>query len=198
MIWGMDDNAVRTSGLLAAVALLGLFLGGCGSGTQTADQALNKALETTGGAKENVGKFAGIVTIDGKPPGSMGFVRTLVILWDPQKSATAKTPPAYVPCGEDGKFEFNTYGPGDGVPTGSYVLCFAQLKAGLGLGGRERGWKGPDQLKNLYNDPDKNKDNKEFVVDISSPGKTDWDFNLEVTGKEAVANPGPNAFTAIH
>jgi len=190
---------VRKLGLPAAVALLCLFVGGCGNGgTQTADQALNKALETSGGTKQGLGKFAGIVTIDGKPPGNMGFVRTLVILSDPKKPPTSKTQPAYVPCDEDGKFEFTTYAKGDGVPTGSYVVCFAQLKGGLRLGGGERGWLGPDEFKNLYNDPDKNKDITQFVVDISSPGKTDWDFSLQVSGKEAVAAPGPNAFTALH
>jgi hypothetical protein len=198
MILRMDGNAVRTSGLPAVVALLGLFVGGCGSGTQTADQALNKALETSGTTREGVGKFAGIVTIDGKPPGDMGFVRTLVILWDSKKPPTAKTPPAYVTCDEGGKFEFSTYGQGDGVPLGTYVVCFAQLKGGLRLGGGERGWQGPDQLKNLYNDPDKNKEIKEFVVEIMSPGKTDWDFNLQVSGKEPVTAPGPNAFTTVH
>jgi hypothetical protein len=198
MTLGMDINAVRRPGLPAAVALLGLFVGGCGTGTPTADQALNKALETTGGTKQGVGKFAGIVTIDGKPPGNMGFVRTLVILWDRQKPPTSKAPAPFAACDEEGKFEFTTYDKADGVPAGSYVVCFAQLQGGIRLGGGKRGWDGPDQLKNLYNDPDKNKDEKQFVVEITSPGKTDWDFNLEVTGKEPVTNPGPNAFTELH
>jgi hypothetical protein len=198
MIQGMDGSVVRTSGFIAAVALLGLFVGGCGKGTQTADQSLDKALATTGGTRQGVGKFSGIVTIDGKPPGEMGFVRTLVILWDPKTSPTSKTPPAYVTCDEGGKFEFTTYGQGDGVPVGKYVVCFAQLKGGIRLTGAARGWQGPDQLKNLYNDPDKNKDIPEFEVEITSPGKTDWAFNLQVSGKEAVANPGPNAFTELH
>jgi hypothetical protein len=191
----MIGSMARTTGLTLAVALAGLINCGCTGGTQSSDQALNKALETTGGTKESVGKFAGIVTIDGKPPGNAGLVGVFVALWDPKKSPTSKKPTAYAPCDSDGKFEFTTYNQGDGVPTGSYIVCFAQLqKPSLNADG----WLGPDRLKNLYNDPDKNKDNQKLVIEVAPPGKTDWDFNLEVAEKDPVANPGPNAFTAIH
>jgi hypothetical protein len=197
MFFGMDDRLARGFGMPAAVALLGLTISGCGGGTQSADQALNKAIETSGSTKQNVAKFSGTVTIDGKPPGEMGFVRTIVILWDKQKPPTVKTPPLFVATDDAGKFDFTTYAAGDGISPGTYVVCFAQLKGGLRLGGARRGWEGPDQLKNLYNDPDKNKDEKQFVVEISPPGKSDWTFNLEVAGKEPVATPGPNSFVEL-
>jgi hypothetical protein len=197
MILGMDERRICKSGLPAAVALLGLFVVGCNSGTPSADQALNKSLETTGATKQNLGKFSGIVTVDGKPPENAGLSRIFVILCDPKKPSKSNTSPPYAACDEGGKFEFTTYHDGDGVPTGSYVVCFAQLEGGLRLGGK-RGLRGPDHLKNLYNDPDKNKDVKEFQVEVTSPGKVDWDFNLQVSGKEPVPTPGPNAFTELH
>jgi hypothetical protein len=95
----------------------------------------------------------------------------------------------------NGKFEFTTYIKGDGVAPGSYIVCFVELqKPSLNADG----WLGPDRLKNLYNDPEKNKDNSEFVVEVPSPGKTDWNFNLQIAGKDPVSNPGPNAITELH
>ena len=120
--------------------------------------------------------------------------RVLVVLWN------TKTPPKgnppYAPCDPDGDFEFHTYDKGDGVPVGNYVVCFVQLEGGMRIGG-PRGWRGPDQLKGLYSDPDKNKDDKDFVVDLAAPGKTNWQFDLKIDGKEPVANPGPNAIKEL-
>ena len=81
-----------------AVAVVGLLTSGCTGGTQSADQALNKALEATGGTKEGVSKLSGIVTIDGKPPGTSGLVGVFVALWDAKKSPSSKKPTAYTPC----------------------------------------------------------------------------------------------------
>jgi hypothetical protein len=174
--------------------LLSVAAAGCSGGTQSADVALNKAISATGASKGGVAKFAGKVTIDGKPPGNMGRVRTLVILWDP-KSTKGNKMPAYVACAEDGQFEFTTYDTGDGVTPGNYVVCFLQLPGSFRFGGAS-GWHGDDGLKNLYNDPDKNKDNKEFAVEIAPPGKADWQFNLDLANKEPGA-PGPNSITQL-
>jgi len=67
------------------------------------------------------------------------------------------------------------------------VVLFAALtsKGRLGMGQ-------PDGLKNLYNDPDKNAENKDFVVELEPPGRTDCQFNLDLAGKDP-GTPGPKA-----
>ncbi len=94
-------------------------------------------------------------------------------------------------CRKDGSFTFYTYTAGDGVPVGSYVVLFAELHPS-----RQKGLIQPDGLKNLYDDPDKNGQNKDFVVTVAEPGKTDYDFNLDLAGKEP-ATPGPHAVAEI-
>ena len=184
----------RMNRLPAAFLLLSMVAAGCSGASQSADQALGNALQATGGTKGGVAKFSGKVTIDGKEPGAMGRVRTLVILWD-RKSTKGNANPPYVACTEDGHFEFTTYDAGDGVTPGSYIVCFLQLPGSFRFGGNS-GWRGEDGLKNLFNDPDTNKENKQFIVDIAPPGKTDWEFNLEIAGKEPGA-PAPNSVTQL-
>jgi hypothetical protein len=197
MVFRMGRSSVAVVVWSTAAALLAIVAGGCtGGSSQSSEKALQTAFKTTGGSKQAVAKFSGTVTIDGKPLGDEGLTRVLVILTDPTKPVDPKKPALYVPCSEDGKFEFTTYEKGDGVPPGHYVVCFTQLKGSFRFGGGG-GWHGPDGLKNLYNDPDKNKDNKEFAIEITAPGKTDWTFNLETTSKEAVTSPGPHAFTDL-
>jgi hypothetical protein len=90
---------------------------------------------------------------------------------------------------EDGHFSFSQ----EGVESGHYVLIFALLRR-KGL----RNLLGPDGLNNLYNDPDANaKSHPEFVIDHQAPGKTDYTFNLDIAGKDAVASPGPHAVTKV-
>jgi len=36
---------------------------------------------------------------------------------------------------------------------------------------------------------------KNLVVSVTGPGKTDYNFNLDIAGKDPVAAPGPNAVT---
>jgi hypothetical protein len=60
-----------------------------------------------------------------------------------------------------------------------------------------RRFAGPDALTNLYNDPDKNKDTPDFMVNVQPPGRTDYEFNLTVAGKQPVVAPGKNAVTQI-
>ncbi len=90
-------------------------------------------------------------------------------------------------CKPDGSFEFSTYFPGDGVPLGKYVVGFVALHPAAKKRGRADQavpYEGPDGLKNRYNDPDKNKDTKEFAVDVTAPGRTDYEFTLTVAGKD--------------
>ena len=56
---------------------------------------------------------------------------------------------------------------------------------------------GPDGLKNLYNDPQKNRNEKEFVVEVQSPGKTDYEFALSVAGKDPVPRASEYAVTRM-
>jgi hypothetical protein len=167
---------------------------GC-SGSPSASVALNNALAATGSKKETTAQFGGNITIDGGSPGDLGPVRTLVVLWNLDNPP--KGMPLYTACDEDGTFEFHTYDKSDGVAAGKYVVCFVQLEGGIRISG-PRGWRGPDRLHDLYSDPDKNKEDKDLVVDLKPPGNTDWHFDLRFADREAVANPGPNAVKALH
>jgi hypothetical protein len=155
--------------------------------------------------KVAVGKFAGHVTVDGQTP-SQDNGTLFVVLNDPAHLVAGGK--ASTSCDEQGNFAFTTYLPGDGAATGKYVVTFTQLKIdqGRGTGGHgrriagpsmSRDYVGPDGLKNLYNDPEKNKDDQKFVVEIAAPGRADNDFNLEVGGKESVKAPGTYAATRI-
>jgi hypothetical protein len=136
------------------------------------------------------------VTVDGGT--QVGEDQLFVFLADPQH---LDKQPKTQPCTKDGTFEFTTYSPGDGVPLGKYVVGFVALHAtkkgrGAGPASGVVPYHGPDGLKNLYNDPDKNKDIPEFLVDVTQPGRTDYDFNLTVAGKEA-GRAGPHALKGL-
>jgi hypothetical protein len=133
-------------------------------------------------------KFAGKVTVDGQPPSSEQGEPLLVMLYD-RKQADGNKLPLAIDCRKDGSFEFYTYVPGDGVPEGSYVVLFAQL-SGAAASGRGQ----PDALKNLYNDPDKNAQDPQFVVDLKPPGKSDYAVDLDVAARDP-GTPGPHAIT---
>lgn len=184
----------RAPVLGAVVATIGIVFSGC-SRSQSADLALNKALAAAGVQKDSVSPFAGNITIDGGSPGDMGVVRTMVVLWNTKNPP--KGMPLYAPCDEDGNFEFHTYDRADGVATGTYVVCFVQLEGGLRIGGSS-GWRGPDRLNNLYSDPDKNKEDKELIVEVSRSGNTDWRYDLKIAGREPVTAAGPNAIKGLH
>ncbi|HEV8004004.1 MAG TPA: hypothetical protein VGP63_29330 [Planctomycetaceae bacterium] len=176
----------------ASLVLLTLSVMGC-TRTQSADQAIAKAYEAAGGTRQEVAKVAGTVTIDGQAPPDTGPFRTLIILYDPQKPESLKKAPIYAVCDEEGRFRFTTYGQGDGVPTGSYVALFAQLR--MNTWG-QMGYSSPDALKNEYNDPDRNEKIPEFKIDVAAPGKTDYQFDLQIAGKDGTS-PGPRAITQI-
>ncbi len=181
--------------LVAAAAI-----SGCNQASSTRQDQLEQTAKLPN--KMSVAKFAGHVTIDGQAP-SPDAGTVFVILTDPQHVVPGGK--AQTACDDQGNFAFTTYVQGDGAPTGKYVVTFVQLKPDTGGsnargGGRRMGglsmtrdYGGEDGLKNLYNDPDKNKDNPKFNVEITDPGKTDYDFNLEVAGKEPVKTAGPNA-----
>jgi hypothetical protein len=182
-------NVRGARGLLAALALLSLLSAGCNK-TQSTQEALDAQLQTLNVPKANVAPFAGKVTVDGQPPALQRGQVLLIMLYD-QKNPDKSKRPLYTTCKKDGSFEFYRYVAGDGAPVGSYVVLFAALRPSRGKGLIQ-----PDGLKNLYDDPDKNANNKDFVVEVAPPGKTDYAFNLEMAGKEP-GTPGPHAITEI-
>jgi len=53
-------------------------------------------------------------------------------------------------------------------------------------------------IQSVYiDDPDQNSQNKDLVVELTAPGKTNFVFNLETAGKDPVTTPGPHAVTKI-
>jgi hypothetical protein len=177
-------------GLLAIPALFALTIAGCGR--ESADKALDRALQESNKTRDATAKFAGKVTIDGQKPALERGQSLVVILYDPQKPPpNRQILPRSARCRPDGSFAFNTYGTDDGAPIGNYIVLFAVLKAAQG------GFRGPDRLMNLYNDPDKNDKIPEYHLDLKAPGKTDWSFDLAVAGKDPVTTPGPHAATGI-
>jgi hypothetical protein len=160
-----------------------------------------------------VAKFAGRITVDGQPPKKDG--KLFVILTDPnhlEENALGQLPKLYAVCDADGRFAFGTYdlkNRNDGVFVGKYVVTFVQLhkfppappKAGRrggpapadGARGREK-YALPDDLENLYSDPDRNSKESKFNLDLQPPGKDDYQFDLTVAGKAAV-KPAPHAVT---
>jgi hypothetical protein len=128
--------------------------------------------------------LAGKLTIDGQSPGKEGTVILLL-----NGDVGGKAEPYYAYCRPDGSFEFQ-----GGHSAGRFVITIAWLRERKGVEWAE--FLGPDQLKNLYNDPDRNAKRPEFVIRHEAPGKTNYRFNLKVAGERPV-QPGPNAVTHL-
>jgi hypothetical protein len=189
--------------------LVALAIAGCNSHIETAEARLEKEYELHPGFKRPVAvaKFAGMVSIDGKRP--QRGCRLFVILNDPEHlDAAVKSarPSHYAVCDRDGNFAFTTYERGDGVPPGKYVLTLVELHLPTSnsrgnlfnsarLQGGPRQYDQPDELKNLYNDPEKNLKQDTFKLDVQLPGKADYRFALAVAGKPPILKPGANALT---
>jgi hypothetical protein len=173
-----------------ALVLCALLLSGC-TKTTSSEERVNENLKGAGISKSVLGKVAGTVTIDGKTLEEAGFPsRDLVaILYDLKNPPSSKNPLLFTLIKPDGSFEFSTYDKGDGVPVGSYMLLFDALKFSRAP---KREYHEPDRLKNLYNDPDKST----FPIEVKEPGKTDYQFNLELEGKEQ-GTPGSKSVTRI-
>jgi hypothetical protein len=193
------QQPLRRAESWAALAACALLLAGCGP--PTAEQGLKQAFKDNPTLKAvEIAPFEGTVTVDGKVSEIPG-TQLLVILNDPKHPLeSGKRPKLLTGCNADGHFAFTTNAVHDGVETGSYVLTFVQLhNLGSTFGkNKNTGLGPPDELKNLYNDPDKNAEVSEFKVEIKKPGITDAHYNLVVEGKEPVASPGPHAFTALN
>ncbi len=175
-----------------------LVLEGCGP--PTAEQALEQAFKGNPNAQRvEVVKFEGTITVDGQPPNKPG-TKLFIILNDPKNPQDpAKQPKLVGGVDDEGNFFFSTNAARDGVEAGNYVVTFVQLHHRKALFGQRRGalFEPPDELKNLYNVPEKNAANPEFNVEIKKPGRTDRNFNLAIAGKDPVVAPGPHAMTKL-
>jgi hypothetical protein len=166
-----------------------LLLSGAAGCWGSADERLNKALAQASMQRQAVSPFAGTVTIDGLPPSfSEGFTFEVKLT-----DASKLDAPAYdcwqAWCKSDGEFSFSTYKPNDGVPAPkTYVITFAVLAED------DRGSVGPDQLKDLYNDPEKNAKNPQFVIEHTARGKSDYKFDLKVADVPP-GSLGPHSMT---
>jgi len=193
------DRAFRRSLMCfaACVAVMAL-LEGC-SRFQSADNQLETQLRQAKLTKaKKLAKFAGTVTVDGKPV-TEEDLQLVVVLTDANHldENAGKAPQKSALVYGDGSFSFGTYDKGDGVPPGKYVVTFVEFHRVGFRRARVVRLQGPDALKNLYSDPDKNKENPKYVVDLTSPGKTDCDFDLALAGKDGPPQPGPNAVTKM-
>lgn len=189
-----DDrpNPWRFGPFLSTAILVAVcsFLGGCGQSKSS--QSLEGQMKEMNLTRQPTAKFAGKVTIDGKAPRDAIKDGLFIMLYDPQKPpSTNMAPLSAIVNWDTGDFSFTTYSQGDGVPLGSYVVLFVALKHTVF--GKNPGYHEPDALKNLYNDPDKNKDNPQFNVTVNA-SKSDYSFDLKLEGQEP-ASPGAHAIT---
>jgi hypothetical protein len=184
-------NPLQFNRLGLVGALMCLLAAGCAGG-QSAEQSLDRAMLDAGKTKGDVAPLAGRVTIDSQTPKfDDASFRLVVVLNEPDKLDVPASKRPQVEVDPNGEFAFSTYGQKDGVKPGKYVVtfCVFRNRSKLGL-------VPPDQLHNLYNDPDANGKIPEFVIDHKAPGKRDCSFNLQVAGKEPVA-AGPHAVTSV-
>jgi hypothetical protein len=199
-------RAVASSRPLPALLLFAAAsVVGCSRGP-TAQEQLDAAFKDSSAHRLEVAKFEGQVTIDNQPPGPE-YAKLHIILLEADKYDQPNRAQRWqADVSPDGHFSFTTYLKDDGAPVGKYVALFldpsdnakqegmARTGRGMRLGGA-RG--GKDRLKNLYNDPEVNSKNPEFMIKLEQPGITNQHFNLELAGKEGRVTPGKYAVHEI-
>jgi hypothetical protein len=212
----------RSRMLLAAGLFIAAGLAGC-NGSRNADQAAVDSAGAVGNEAAGIpfdkfrefqklplAKFSGRVTVDGQPPKK--DCKVFIVLADakhPDENSHGILPKFYTACGADGHFAFTTYEKGDGVPVANYVVTFLELhpaptQAAKGSArapaafsaSRAQRYMGPDELKNIYSDPDANVKDKQFNLDLQPPGKDDFHFDLAVAGKPG-SKPAPHALRTL-
>lgn len=185
-------------------------------GNQLADAdeaAVEKADKYRTFQQMTLAKFAGRVTVDGRPPKK--DCKIFLVLVDPKhldENSHNTLPKWYTGCDDQGNFAFGVYDTADGAPAGKWVLTFLELHevqahaakkkapkpgiTGVGGGSRNQGFSQPDELKNLYSDPEKNAKDNQFMLDLKPPGKEDYHFDLAVADK-VPAKRSPNAVGSL-
>jgi hypothetical protein len=176
--------------LLATVGACAIFATvGC---SKPADhESLEAMLKQSGDDRSSLYPLAGKVTIDGQPAHYAKPQRLVMMLYDPTQP---DLPPFKRPCKDvsaEGTFAFGTYTKADGLPAGKFIVTFAVLEV------TNRGLLGPDQLNNLYNDPDQNAKIPEFNIVHEAPGKEDYVFDLKLAGQPPRGAAGPRALTEL-
>jgi hypothetical protein len=172
----------------ALVGCLVLAAGGCGH-TQRIDQELAKIGKT----KANVYPLAGKVLVDGQTPQLSRGEKIAVVLFDAAKPTLSVRERPLALCNTQGEFAFGTYDTADGIGPGDYVVAIAKLFCRS----KDNALEGPDEFKNLYNDPDQNAKLPTFAIKHAAPGKSNYVFELELAGHEPVSTPGSRSVTAI-
>jgi hypothetical protein len=181
-------SCIPCSSKIAAIAAVLICVAGAGCvRRQSTAERLEKAYRNAGMQQATVYPLAGKVTVDDEPPAVRSEKRAFVVMaYDASKTNSPAIGNAFVKARPDGSFEF----PGGGLPPGKYVMLFANLGYSP-----KRGFRGPDELNNLYNDPEVNAKKEELTIDHHAPGKIDYTFNLSVAGETPPAAPGPKALT---
>jgi hypothetical protein len=187
----MSAKSVLGVGLSAAAFMAAMACSGCGPASP--EQRIDTELKATGKGKTPVYPLAGHVTIDGGAPSDLGKGRSklMILLYDPKAPDNVPERWKKAEVQPSGDFQFSHYGVNDGAPGGMYVAVFVQLNDK-----KKKGFIGPDRLKNLYNDPEKNLKIPEFKIEHTKPGKTDYEFDLAVAGKEE-GTTGPKSVTKL-
>jgi hypothetical protein len=187
-VTGRNRVFYRLVGALGVAAGLCVVITGC-TRTPSSAERLKAAYESSGLKPITVYPFAGTVTVDNSPPNFKKRKTSIIVMaYDPSKPDAPIKQNTSVTTQADGSFEF----PDGGLPPGKYVMLFAELHLQ-----KKQGWQGPDDLKNLYNDPSVNGKKKEFQIDHQEPGKKDYNFNLNVAGETPPAQHGPKALVEL-
>jgi hypothetical protein len=198
--------------------MVGASLAGCTSrpeaSTETGDMRFVKSERMQ---HQPLIKCAGRVTVVGQPVKE--DCKLFVILNDPahlDENSKGILPKYYEDCDNDGKFNFSTYDKGDGIPFGKYVVTFVELHRKKtapakkatgsvkppGTGGPSasstasmRFW-GPDELKGIYSDPEKNAKDPALILDLHEGSSGTHDFKL-VIGDNKGTKPSRHAVQTL-
>jgi hypothetical protein len=176
----------------SAAVLTLLAIAGCGGG-RSADDRINAEYSRTRQSRDTVFPLSGKITVDGQVYTPNKNRRLVVALYGPPDSEQSTAVVAFAECKSDGSFAFETLRDGDGVRPADYVITFADL-----IYRRKGGYRGPDGLKNLYNDPTQNAKQAEFRIEHRAPGRPDYQFDLRVAGEEPIVRPGEASLTTFN
>jgi hypothetical protein len=163
----------------AVVAALAVVVVGYHS-RPTTEQAHDKVVAAAAEKREAVFPLGGRVTINGQVPQYDPRNPVVVMLIDRKNMNGPAIANRYVNCDRQGKFAFSTYGRQDGVPPGSYALVMMKFDRGPLPFVYHR----PEQLRKLYDHPDKHAHVADFQIEHAAPGKTDYALSLTAGGVE--------------